>query len=79
MPAAAAKTQAHSESKPMPISPPCEKLPGAPPIVNKVVYINAYFKAVGKTVTVKVPTGETTKGFFGGEKPVYEKRELLVV
>ena len=43
--------------------------------MNKVIYINAYFKPIGQTVTVKVPTGQTTKGFFGGEKAVYEKRE----
>lgn len=38
--------------------------------MNKVIYVNAYFKPVGKTVTVKVPTGEKKKGFFGGEKEV---------
>lgn len=44
-------------------------------MVNKVVYINAYFKPVGKYVTVNVPTGETKKGFFGGEKPVCAKQQ----
>ncbi|AEF54584.1 hypothetical protein [Marinomonas posidonica] len=38
--------------------------------MNKVVYVNAFFKPVGKDVTVKVPTGEKKKGFFGGEKEV---------
>jgi hypothetical protein len=41
--------------------------------LNKVVYVNTFFKPVGKEVTVKVPTGETKKGFFGGEKEVVKK------
>ena len=43
--------------------------------MNKVVYVRAHFKAIGKEVTVKVPTGETKKGFFGGEKEVVEKKQ----
>ena len=43
--------------------------------MNKVVYINAHFKAVGKYVTVQVPTGETKKGFFGGEKAVFAREK----
>lgn len=43
--------------------------------MNKVVYIESFFKPIGKVKTVKVPTGETTKGFFGGEKEVMRKEE----
>ena len=43
--------------------------------MNKVVYVNSYFKPLGKTKTVKVPTGEKTKGFFGGEKDVTRKEK----
>lgn len=38
--------------------------------MNKVVYVRAKFKPVGREVRVKVPTGETTTGFFGGKKKV---------
>ncbi len=38
--------------------------------MNKVIYVKAYFAPVGKNVKVKVPTGETKKGFFGGKKEV---------
>lgn len=41
--------------------------------MNKVVYIPAYFEPVGINKTVKVPTGEKKKGFFGGEKDVTKK------
>ena len=41
--------------------------------LNKVVYVNAFFKPIGKNVTVKVPTGETKKGFFGADKEVVTK------
>lgn len=44
-------------------------------MTNKLVYISAHFKPVGKYVTVQVPTGETKKGFFGGEKAVYAKQQ----
>lgn len=43
--------------------------------MNKVIYIKAEFKPVGKIRTVKVPTGEKTRGFFGGEKDVMTKEE----
>ena len=43
--------------------------------MNKVIYVNSFFKPVGKTKTVKVPTGEKKKGFFGGEKDVTTKEE----
>lgn len=43
--------------------------------MNKVVYIKARFKPVGKEVTVKVPTGETKKGIFGGVKEVTVKEQ----
>jgi hypothetical protein len=39
-------------------------------ILNKTVYVNSYFKAVGKIVDVKVPTGEKKTGFFGDEKDI---------
>nr|WP_194246626.1 hypothetical protein [Pseudomonas syringae] len=40
--------------------------------VNKIVYVKAYFKPVGEEVTVKVPTGEIKKGFFG-DKEIMKK------
>lgn len=43
--------------------------------MNKVVYVEAFFKPVGKEVTVKVPTGEIKKGFFGGEKEITRKEQ----
>jgi hypothetical protein len=43
--------------------------------LNKVVYVKANFKPIGEEVTVKVSTGETTKGFFGGEKEVTVKKK----
>ncbi|MDD5412088.1 MAG: hypothetical protein PHF31_11860 [Methylobacter sp.] len=42
-------------------------------IENKVIYVNAFFKPVGKNVTFKVPTGEKKKGLFGGEKEITRK------
>lgn len=41
--------------------------------MNKVIYVEAFFKPVGEKVTVNVPTGETKRGFFGGEKQVTRK------
>ncbi|MFT2112707.1 hypothetical protein [Marinomonas sp. 2405UD68-3] len=41
--------------------------------MNKVIYVKAYFAPVGKNVKIKVPTGETKKGLFGGEKEVTRK------
>lgn len=43
--------------------------------MNKVVYVEAFFKPIGKVKTVKVATGEKAKGFFGGEKDVMRKEE----
>ena len=43
--------------------------------MNKVVYVETFFKPTGKVTTVKVPTGEKTRGFFGGEKNVLRKEE----
>ena len=42
-------------------------------VKNKVIYVNAFFKPVGKKVTVEVPTGEKKKGLFGGEKDITRK------
>jgi hypothetical protein len=42
-------------------------------IENKVIYVNAFFKPVGKDVAVLVPTGEKKKGLFGGEKEITRK------
>lgn len=41
--------------------------------MNKVIYVKAHFKPIGKEVTVKVSTGETKKGFLGGIKEVTVK------
>lgn len=38
--------------------------------MDKVVHVKAYFQPIGKEVTVQVPTGETKKGLFGGEKQI---------
>lgn len=46
--------------------------------MNKVVYVPAFFEAVGKNKVVKVPTGEKKKGFFGGEKEITEKETQWV-
>lgn len=44
--------------------------------MNKVVYVKAKFKPVGKEVTIKVPTGITKKGLLGGKKELtIEKKE----
>ena len=37
---------------------------------NRIVYVKACFKAVGKNITRHVPTGEKKKGLFGGEKDI---------
>ena len=42
--------------------------------MNKVVYVNSFFKPVFETKTMEVPTGEKTKGFWG-EKDVMRKEE----
>lgn len=41
--------------------------------MNKVVYVPTHFAPVGEEVSVKVPTGEKKKGFFGGEKEITKK------
>lgn len=41
--------------------------------MNKVVFVEAHFKPLYKEVAVKVPTGETKRGLFGGEKEVLRK------
>lgn len=41
--------------------------------MNKVVFVEAHFKPLFKEVAVKVPTGETKRGFFGGEKELVRK------
>jgi hypothetical protein len=43
--------------------------------MDKVVYVKAYFRPVGKEVNVKVSTGETKKGLFGGEKQITRKEK----
>lgn len=43
--------------------------------MNKVIYVEAFFKPIGKIKTIKVPTGEKTRGFFGGEKDVTRKED----
>jgi hypothetical protein len=46
--------------------------------VDKVTYVKAHFKPVGKNKTVKVSTGEKKKGIFGGEKDVTRKETQWV-
>ncbi|MDD1796338.1 hypothetical protein LRP50_24770 [Enterovibrio sp. ZSDZ42] len=41
--------------------------------MEKIVLVKCYFLPTGKEVTIKVPTGETKSGFFGGEKEIYRK------
>jgi len=41
--------------------------------MNKVIHIPAFFEPIGEQKTIKVPTGEKKKGFFGGEKDVTRK------
>lgn len=40
---------------------------------NITKFVQAKFKPVGKEVTVKVPTGEFSKGLFGGQKEIMRK------
>lgn len=35
-------------------------------MMNKVVFVQAYFAPIGKQQMVKVPTGEKKKDFFWG-------------
>lgn len=43
--------------------------------MNKVVYVDAHFKPVGKIRKIKILTGEKTKGFLGFKKEVMRKEE----
>jgi hypothetical protein len=43
--------------------------------MNKLVLVKRYFAAVGREITIEVPTGETKKGLFGGEKEVTRKEK----
>ncbi len=44
--------------------------------MNKVTYVPAYFIPTGKEKTVKIPTGEKTKGLFG-EKDITRKEKVF--
>lgn len=46
--------------------------------MNKVVFVQAYFAAIGKEQVVKVPTGEKKKGFLGGESDVTKDEKKWV-
>jgi hypothetical protein len=46
--------------------------------MNKVVYVGACFKPLGKFETYKVPTGEKKPGLLFGEKEVMRKEERWV-
>jgi hypothetical protein len=43
--------------------------------VDLVVYISAYFKPLGREITVAVPTGEKRKTIFGTVKKVKRKQK----
>jgi len=43
--------------------------------MNKVVLVKCFFRPIREEVTVKIPTGEKKKGFFGGEKEVYRREK----
>ncbi|QDF68673.1 hypothetical protein FJQ87_18345 (plasmid) [Shewanella sp. SNU WT4] len=43
--------------------------------MEKVVLVKCFFQPVGRMVTIKVPTGETKTGFFGGEKEVFRSEK----
>jgi hypothetical protein len=43
--------------------------------MDRIVHVKAYFRPIGKEVTVKVETGETKKGIFGGEKQIKRKEK----
>ena len=38
---------------------------------HRVVFVKAHFKAVGKYVNIKVPTGETRKGRLGLDRKIH--------
>lgn len=44
---------------------------------NKVVYIKANFKPLGKWETVRVPTGEKKKGLFGEQEVMKEEKRWV--
>ena len=44
--------------------------------MEKVVYVKAKFRPVGRYVTEDVPTGKEEKGFFGQKKIIYEKKKV---
>ena len=46
--------------------------------MNKIIFVPAFFAPIYKNKTVKVPTGELKKGFFGGMKEVTRKKTELV-
>jgi hypothetical protein len=46
--------------------------------LNKVIHVPAFFAPIVKEKIVKIPTGEKTKGFFGGEKDVVRKEKQWV-
>jgi len=46
--------------------------------MNKVVFVQAYFVAVGENRIVKIPTGEKKKGFLGGESDVTREEKKWV-
>ena len=45
--------------------------------LNKIIFVQAYFKPLYKKDTVKVPTGEIKKGLLGGEKQVTRKEKHM--
>ncbi len=44
----------------------------------RTIFVQAFFKKLYKDRIFEVPTGETRRGFFGGEKPVMEKKTELI-
>ncbi len=44
---------------------------------NKVVYVKAKFKPIGKWETVQVPTGEKKKGLFGEKEVLKEEKKWV--
>ncbi|KPD21785.1 hypothetical protein [Idiomarina abyssalis] len=46
--------------------------------MNKVILVPAFFVPTGKEKTVRIPTGEKTVGFWGGEKDVVRKEKQWV-
>ena len=46
--------------------------------MNKIIYVKAHFKPIIEEKTIKIPTGEKKRGFFGGEKDVLKKEKRMV-